>query len=304
MSSDAAGRCAVCGATSAEAIFEGPIRSGRFGVLTDTTMVVACTECGAQRLSQSPSDTNTYYETTEYREETNRDPSASHYCQEHDSQQIDNLRFLGPEKIRSSTIVDVGCGAGSFLDSVVGLAASAVAVEPSADYREHLARRGYRTFAYIEDALSEMEGAADVVTCFSVIEHVADPAAIVAGMGSLLRPGGRLVISTPNSRDILLELLPDAYPSFFYRKAHLHYLDAVSMTRLVTCAGFDDVRIHFHQRFGLSNAMRWLRDRQPSGDARAPGISATMDAVWKTELQSSGRSDYLYVEAVKGLESR
>ncbi len=42
------------------------------------------------------------------------------------------------------------------------------------------------------------DGCADVVTSFTVLEHVPDERAALAEMRRVLRPGGRLIISVPN----------------------------------------------------------------------------------------------------------
>ncbi|NBU25635.1 MAG: 3-demethylubiquinone-9 3-O-methyltransferase, partial [Gammaproteobacteria bacterium] len=49
------------------------------------------------------------------------------------------------------------------------------------------------------DALAAAEaGRFDVVTCMEMLEHVPDPAAILADFAALLRPGGDLFVSTLN----------------------------------------------------------------------------------------------------------
>ena len=44
----------------------------------------------------------------------------------------------------------------------------------------------------------ELPGAFDVVTCMEVLEHVPDPAALIAACATLLKPGGTFVGSTIN----------------------------------------------------------------------------------------------------------
>jgi len=52
------------------------------------------------------------------------------------------------------------------------------------------------------------DGSADLVTCLAVIEHVARPAALLAEARRVLRPGGRLVVTTPaREAKPVLELL-------------------------------------------------------------------------------------------------
>jgi 2-polyprenyl-6-hydroxyphenyl methylase/3-demethylubiquinone-9 3-methyltransferase len=55
----------------------------------------------------------------------------------------------------------------------------------------------YRLVA-AEALATEMPGAFDVVTCMELLEHVPDPASIVAACAALVRPGGTVVFSTIN----------------------------------------------------------------------------------------------------------
>jgi hypothetical protein len=53
-------------------------------------------------------------------------------------------------------------------------------------------------------------------------------------------------------------------------------------------------------RFGLGNALGWLRDRQPPGRAAFSGIQdAVMDAAWRNFLERQFRGDYLYATLVR-----
>jgi 2-polyprenyl-6-hydroxyphenyl methylase/3-demethylubiquinone-9 3-methyltransferase len=67
--------------------------------------------------------------------------------------------------------------------------------------RLHAAERGvaidYRQMPAESLAAAE-PGSFDVVTCMEMVEHVPDPAAIVAAGATLLRPGGAAFISTLN----------------------------------------------------------------------------------------------------------
>ncbi len=55
----------------------------------------------------------------------------------------------------------------------------------------------YRLIA-VEALAAEMPGAFDVVTCMEMLEHVPDPASIVAACARLTRPGGMVFVSTIN----------------------------------------------------------------------------------------------------------
>ena len=55
----------------------------------------------------------------------------------------------------------------------------------------------YREVA-AEALAAESPAAFDVVTCMEMLEHVPDPGSVVAACAQLLRPGGRLFLSTLN----------------------------------------------------------------------------------------------------------
>lgn len=300
MSGSSGTACPICGGTSDGAVYEGPIRDGRFGTLTRPVQVLECQECGTRRLSECLEDCAEFYESTTYREQVDGDASVAAFAAAHDAEQLSRIALLGTERFAGRVVADVGCGGGSFLHTVAPLAGSCVAIEPAAHFREHLRSVGHDTYGYASEAAEARPESVDVVTCFSVIEHVQDPVGLLADIRMLLRPGGHVVISTPNAADALLSLLPGDYERFFYRKAHLYYFDAEAITRALERAGFTEVRVRFVQRFGLGNTLGWLKERRPMGENREAVVTAAMDDMWRAELERTGRADYLYVEATKG----
>src|SRR5690606_17093105 len=50
----------------------------------------------------------------------------------------------------------------------------------------------------VESLAEEAAGRFDAVTCMEMLEHVPDPAAVVEACARLLKPGGRLFLSTLN----------------------------------------------------------------------------------------------------------
>ncbi len=97
-----------------------------------------------------------------------------------------------------ATIVDVGAGAGMFLEEcrTAGLGGTWRAVEPNAILARTCRDKGFETFAgFAADAASSWKGAADLVTAFEVVEHLTDPAAFLRDIAALARPGGFLLLS-------------------------------------------------------------------------------------------------------------
>jgi SAM-dependent methyltransferase len=216
-----------------------------------------------------------------------------------DPVQIFNLTTFSPLSFRNKVIADVGCGAGSFLSHISGLAKSIIAIEPTELYHSSLRNHGYETFSYTSDALKAYPECADIAVTFQVIEHVQNPREFLTEIGGLLKPGGLLIIATPNREDILLKLLPDDFPAFYYRSAHRWYFDRLSLQKCVELAGFQVLSERYVHTYGISNALMWMRDRSPQGFSRLPGINEIADQQWSNYLEATGQSDNLYILAHK-----
>lgn len=292
--------CRVCGSTAVVGRWSGPIRAGSFGQQSaEPHTVLGCDECGTSFLPDSAEALVPEYSRDDYRIAVDGTADRTAFCRLHDSEQARHLAIVGTENLRGSVVADIGCGGGAFLDSIRGLAAECIGVEPSDSIRSQLAESGYATYPLASDAQSERAGSIDLAVSFAVLEHTADPVQFVRDVGQLLRPNGVLWLSTPNADDLLLELLPEDYPHFFYRAAHRFYFTPSAFARVVEVAGLEVELLLGVQRFGLGNALRWMRDRRPQGDADTAGVTPAIDAVWRAELERTLRCDYLYLKARK-----
>lgn len=292
--------CEICGASAWLAVYRGPVRDGNFGRLTEEAQVARCGKCLVNRLEERFCLNERAYETTEYRRSLAQPTEADRFVRVTDALHLEKLNLAWPLEVRDKTIVDVGAAAGSFLDHYAGVAKTCIAIEPAQHFHGRLRSKGYSVYNFADDALAEHRGSADVVFCFSVIEHVEHPGNFLKSLNALLRPSGWLIVTTPNRDDALMALLPDDYPRFFYRRAHRWYFDAASLSKATIAAGFEIERVTFFQRFGLSNAMGWLRDRRPPGNVSLPfaGHAAVSEA-WRGLLAEQKASDYLSMVAAK-----
>lgn len=102
-------------------------------------------------------------------------------------------------------VLDVGCGGGLLSEGMASRGATVTGIDlsdkPLGVARLHLLESGqkvdYRKVS-AEDLAAEMPGAFDVVTCMEMLEHVPDPASIIAACGRLVKPGGTVFFSTLN----------------------------------------------------------------------------------------------------------
>jgi 2-polyprenyl-6-hydroxyphenyl methylase / 3-demethylubiquinone-9 3-methyltransferase len=101
--------------------------------------------------------------------------------------------------------LDVGCGGGILSEAMARAGAQVLGIDLSQrvlDVAELHALEGkvaveYRAVA-AEDLAQERPAAFDVVTCMEMLEHVPDPAASVAALAALAKPGGTVIVSTLN----------------------------------------------------------------------------------------------------------
>lgn len=158
-------------------------------------------------------------------------------------------RILGHERVRRlgadrPVVVDVGAGAGVFLTELQGAMpkAATVAVEPGEDLAAQARAHGLRVVEKPVETSDELEGEADIVTSFEVIEHVHDPLAFVRAVARLAKPGGLVLATGLNGDGFDVQVLwGDA--KAVSPPHHLNFLSIEGLKLLFERAGLTDVEI-------------------------------------------------------------
>ncbi len=158
---------------------------------------------------------------------------------------------------RPISVLDFGCGTGSFLALLrdrfgVG---EVDGLEISEEGRR-IAERAYGLeVAATASDLPRHEY--DFALLLEVIEHVPDPHAILAELVDLVRPGGKILITTPAVDNVLGRRLPRQC-AHYTAPSHISLFTEASMRRLLDAHSLRPVTIETDPEFGVATAVARL----------------------------------------------
>ncbi len=141
--------------------------------------------------------------------------SLAHHWWDADSAMFGPLHRINPLRLewlervagglQGKTVVDVGCGGGILSEAMAARGATVLGIDVGEKALGVARLHKLETGASVESRLiaaeklaAEAPGAFDVVTCMELLEHVPDPAAIVAACATLAKSGGIVAVSTIN----------------------------------------------------------------------------------------------------------
>jgi 2-polyprenyl-3-methyl-5-hydroxy-6-metoxy-1,4-benzoquinol methylase len=291
--------CPCCEGKSWDVLYEGKIRDGSFGKITDGChRVYQCQKCHLARLEKFVIGENEY-QTDDYRERYNDSADDLTLLRIHDPEQGSKVALIGFEKLRGKTVIDYGCGHGAFLDAVAGVTRSTIGIEPLISIRNSLEKRGHLVYNTVNDALIDYRGKVDILTLFGVIEHLDDPAFCLKAVFELLAENGMLVIQTDNLDDILMKTEAKGFAEFFFRTAHNWYFLPSNIDKMVQNCGFTETHVTTTCGFDFSNFVNWHKLGRPTGIAKNGSFDPIFEAVWKSSIERALHGDLITVLAYK-----
>ncbi len=107
--------------------------------------------------------------------------------------------------LRGAAVLDVGCGGGLLSEALAGEGAKVTAIDLAPELikiaKLHRLESGvevdYR-LSTVEALAAEQPASFDAIACMEMLDHVPDPASVLSACAALLKPGGRLFVSTLN----------------------------------------------------------------------------------------------------------
>lgn len=216
-------------------------------VRPDGLNVVECQVCGLAYISPRPKRqfVEKFYDSNYFSGQGNEVKVG--YSQEYyDSLQasipqplLQILHKFGLLNISGLEVLEVGCATGRTLSKFHQGGAHVLGIEPVEDAAK-TARElfGLRVInSPFEDVPLDCNKF-DIVIALEVIEHLLSPKAFLEKCCRVLRPGGLMVISTPNYK--ATELFSSKWRGFHTSFEHLYFFDSHSLSRLAKNCGFEN----------------------------------------------------------------
>lgn len=147
-------------------------------------------------------------------------------------------------------VIDVGCGAGWFCEALEAAGVEVVGVDVAGEAIRRARERcpSAELAVVAEGRLPYAEGSFDAAWLGETLEHVQDGIALLEEIQRVLKPGGRLIGTTPNHgplKRLRLGLSARAFEEHFEpRSDHVRFFTAATLRTLLDVCGYErtDIR--------------------------------------------------------------
>ncbi len=184
--------------------------------------------------------------------------------------------------LSGAAVLDVGCGGGLLSEALAGEGAQVTAIDLAPELikiaklhrLESKVEVDYR-LSTVEALAAEQPGRYDAITCMEMLEHVPDPGSVLSACATLLKPGGRLFVSTLNRTPaaFALAIVGAEYIAGVLPKGTHQYRDFIKPSELAA----------------------WLR----AAGLELEDVSGLMYEPWRNAARVIGRTDINYLACAR-----
>jgi len=152
-------------------------------------------------------------------------------------------------------LLDFGCGSGAFARLMARRGYDVVGIEPFSLGNPAVGER-LRLLRVRLESVEQSIGSFDVITLWQVLEHVADPGALLVRLVRLVAPGGIVIVSVPNFASWQRRLFDDGW-FHLDPPRHITHFEPHTLRAVLGRAGLDIVLERtFHLEYG---PIGWLQ---------------------------------------------
>ncbi|MEG3050201.1 MAG: bifunctional 2-polyprenyl-6-hydroxyphenol methylase/3-demethylubiquinol 3-O-methyltransferase UbiG [Thermomonas sp.] len=193
----------------------------------------------------------------------------------------------GRTSLRDAAVLDVGCGGGLLSEALAQAGAKVTAIDLAPNLLKVARLHGlelaqkepgikvdYREMA-VEALAEEVPASFDAITCMEMLEQVPEPGSIIRACASLLKPGGRLFVSTLNRTPaaFALAIVGAEYVARLLPKGTHQYRDFIKPSELA----------------------KWLRE----AGLDLEDVSGLMYEPWRNSARVVSRTDINYLACAR-----
>ena len=185
-------------------------------------------------------------------------------------------------QLRDAAVLDVGCGGGLLSEALAQAGAKVTAIDLAPNLLKVARLHGLESGIKVDyrempvEALAEQAPASfDAITCMEMLEHVLEPASIIEACAKLLKPGGRLFLSTLNRTPaaFALAIVGAEYVARVLPKGTHQYRDFIKPSELA----------------------KWLRE----AGLELEDVSGLMYEPWRNSARVVSRTDINYLACAR-----
>lgn len=236
-----AGVCPICRAATLDAVYD------LTGVTSEDAVpgrVVCCTACRFWFKQLSDPDGIPKAYTGEYGD----DETAQTYLLGASARTLFRDALAKVKRrlpVSRPRLLDLGAGPGALLEEALRLGFEAEGLDHCAENVQAARDKGLNVRLAAAEDLDD-QASFDVITMMDIIEHVSDPLRILSAAQRALKPGGELVVYTPNHRAAVVALAKllfrfgVRYPvQEVFGRNHVCFFDDRSLPMALKRAGFE-----------------------------------------------------------------
>lgn len=146
-------------------------------------------------------------------------------------------------------VLDIGCAAGFFLEEGKNAGWNVQGLELCDSQAQEARKKGFHVVSSsIEDAAFP-DSSFDLITLWDVIEHIPEPVSALASVYRWLKPGGHVVLTTPDAGSWMAKLFRRNWLGFRSIDEHLFFFNRATMSHALKLAGLTPVSFTYTGKY-------------------------------------------------------